>query len=122
MPISPENRARYPKNWKQIRERIRDRAGNRCEQCGVPNHVYRNNTTGEWTRNEMQVEAWTCADGDKVTRIVCTVSHTNHVIEDCSDENLRFLCQRDHLAHDAQHHAQNSYKSRRKGRALEMDL
>lgn len=31
MPIRPENRARYPKDWKQIRARILERAGNRCE-------------------------------------------------------------------------------------------
>lgn len=39
MPIKPENRHRYPKNWPEIRERIRARSGNRCEWCGVPNMV-----------------------------------------------------------------------------------
>lgn len=31
MPIKPENKGRYPKNWKQIRQQILDRAGNFCE-------------------------------------------------------------------------------------------
>ena len=31
MPIRPENKARYPKDWKQISLRIRERAGWRCE-------------------------------------------------------------------------------------------
>ena len=31
MPISAENRARYPRDWKAIVSRIRDRSGNRCE-------------------------------------------------------------------------------------------
>ena len=31
MPIKPENKARYPKDWKQVRARILVRAGNRCE-------------------------------------------------------------------------------------------
>ena len=31
MPIKPENRARYPKDWKQIRAVILERAGHRCE-------------------------------------------------------------------------------------------
>jgi len=37
MPIRPENRARYPKNWPEIVARIRERSGNRCEcrgECG----------------------------------------------------------------------------------------
>jgi len=31
MPIRPENRSRYPSNWKAIRAEILLRAGNRCE-------------------------------------------------------------------------------------------
>ena len=30
MPIRPENKARYPKDWKQISLRIRARADNKC--------------------------------------------------------------------------------------------
>lgn len=37
MPIRPENRALYPPNWKEIRERILERDGNRCKSCDVPN-------------------------------------------------------------------------------------
>lgn len=39
MPIRPENKERYPKDWPAIRRRILDRAKNRCERCGVPNHA-----------------------------------------------------------------------------------
>ncbi|WP_027815186.1 hypothetical protein [Paraburkholderia bannensis] len=39
MPIKPENRGRYPSNWKQIRAQILERAGNCCEQCKVRNHA-----------------------------------------------------------------------------------
>ena len=38
-PIRPENKARYPKNWKEIRAKILKRAKNRCEFCGVENHA-----------------------------------------------------------------------------------
>jgi hypothetical protein len=38
MPIRPENRDRYPKDWPAISTRICERAGNRCEFCDVPNH------------------------------------------------------------------------------------
>jgi hypothetical protein len=37
VPIRPENKARYPADWAAVRERIRARAGDRCEWCGVPN-------------------------------------------------------------------------------------
>jgi hypothetical protein len=37
MPIRPENRSRYPADWPQISAAIRDRAGDRCEACGVEN-------------------------------------------------------------------------------------
>lgn len=39
MPIKPENKDKYPDNWFEIRERIRKRAGDRCEFCGVHNHA-----------------------------------------------------------------------------------
>lgn len=39
MPIRPENRALYPADWPTISRRIRERAGHRCERCGVPNYA-----------------------------------------------------------------------------------
>ena len=124
MPIKPENKARYPKDWKAIRDRIIKRAGNCCEgsplfpDCRIKNGAYRNNDTGEVTDDEMQVEAWTLADGDWVTRIVLTIAHLDHTPEHCDDENLRAWCQRCHLAYDAKLHAQNSYETRRKKKAI----
>jgi len=46
MPIRPENKHYYRgKAWRDVREAILRRAGNRCEQCGVTNHatVFRTN-------------------------------------------------------------------------------
>lgn len=120
MPIRPENRSRYPRDWRQIRERIRARANDRCEQCGVLNGVFRNNTTGEVTTNPMQFETWVLVDGDSAAKIVCTTAHLDHTPENCADENLKFLCQRCHLRYDAEHHAQTAYMTRRAGKAMEM--
>lgn len=93
MPIRPENRDRYPKNWKQIRAAILERAHNRCEFCGVENHTMRlNPKTG------------------KEARIVLTVAHLNHEPEDCRPENLRALCQRCHNQYDAKHRAETIKK------------
>ena len=122
MPIRHENKARYPADWKAISKRIRDKAGNRCEQCGVENGrmIYRGS-------HEM-MPAWRYADdpvfvssripfdgsdlpgtswddfdkrkGDAV-RVVLTVAHLNHTPEDCADENLRAWCQSCHNSYDA---------------------
>lgn len=51
MPIKPENKKLYPKNWKRIREKILERAGVRCDFCGVGNHTFRyNERTGRLAR------------------------------------------------------------------------
>ena len=117
MPIKPENKKRYPRNWAEIRRQILQRAKNRCEFCGVPNRVYRNTVTGQWTEDEWQAETWAC-DGIKVSRIVLTIAHLDHVPENCDSSNLRALCQRCHLQYDIQHHQQTAYKTRRAGKAI----
>lgn len=85
MPIRPENRARYPKDWPAISRRIRDRAENRCEgspafpdcraENGAPHPV-----TG--------------------SRVVLTVAHLDHQPENCADDNLKAWCQRCHNTYD----------------------
>lgn len=94
MPIKPENKPRYPKDWGNIRAAILERAENRCEFCGVANRIHRG-----------------------TTRIVLTIAHLDHTPENCDPANLRALCQRCHLAYDAQHHAETAYQTRRKGKA-----
>jgi 5-methylcytosine-specific restriction endonuclease McrA len=39
VPIKPENKHRYPADWKAMRDAILERARHRCEQCGAPNHA-----------------------------------------------------------------------------------
>lgn len=129
MPIKPENAARYPADWPAIRERIRARAGNRCENCGVPNRamIYRDRngwhevgTPGRGYLQPVVSEEWATAQGFDLVRIVCTTAHLDHVPEHCEDDNLRFWCQRCHLAYDAKHHQQTAYATRRAGRAQDM--
>ena len=60
MPIKPENKKRYPPNWAEIRGRILQRAGYRCEQCGVANHALaatmlpRGITVGDFMRPQVE--------------------------------------------------------------------
>ncbi len=94
MPIKPENRKRYPKNWKQIRQQILERANNRCEFCGVENHTLRYRGTD--------------IDGMELppVKVVLTIAHLDHQPENCDPENLRALCQRCHNRYDAKHRAE----------------
>ena len=48
MPIKPENRARYPNDWPEIRNRILERAQWRCQWpgCGVRHHA-----VGHWKQH-----------------------------------------------------------------------
>ena len=133
MPIKPENKKRYPSNWKQIRAAILERAGNRCERCNVRQYgvghwekdVFRyvrgNRFWDEFEYTESYSEARAAADdvndlGDERAKeivIVLTIAHLNHTPEDCDVTNLQALCQRCHLRHDAKLHASNSAKTRR---------
>jgi hypothetical protein len=124
VPIKPENAVRYPKNWKEVRERILARAGNRCEGspafplCRVPNGWLRNNRTGELTDDGLLAESWELVDLDPVTKIVLTIGHLDHTPENCAEENLRAWCQRCHLNYDHDLHQQNAYQTRRKNKAV----
>lgn len=103
----------YPKDWKEIRARIEERAHGFCERCGVPNHsLCIRIRGGEYVPIAETDQATAVRHGYKVVRIVCTTAHLNHDVADNRDENLRFLCQRCHLRHDAKHHAQNAAATR----------
>jgi hypothetical protein len=93
MPIRPENRARYPKDWKTISFRIRaGRAAWRCEcmgECG--DHGCMNRCPAKQGKPHPLT-------GSKV---VLTVAHLDHTPENCSDDNLKAMCQRCHNRLDA---------------------
>jgi hypothetical protein len=120
MPIRPENRARYPRDWQEISLRIRtERAAGRCECRGECGHDH----LAEFDENPAAdlVDDLIAAFGPDFLRclaengrphpvtdstVVLTVAHLNHTPEDCRDENLKAMCQRCHLAYDRSHHAE----------------
>lgn len=136
MPIKPENKARYPANWKAIRAMILLRAWNCCEQCKVENgsRIARGAGRCENTYQTSDAEVY-CADtGRHIGRvrmsdyevknmvdIVLTIAHLDHTPENCDPANLRALCQRCHLRYDAQHHAETARATRR-ARLNNLDL
>ena len=93
MPIRPEMKARYPKDWDLRSRFIRFyRADNKCEWCGAVNgepHPVTHST------------------------VVLTVAHVyDKRPEAASLLNLAALCQRCHLNHDREDHILNRQKTR----------
>lgn len=107
MPIKPENVGRYPKNWKEIRARILERANHRCE--GSPKYPDCRVKNGDYIFK---------AEGVTMRKVVLTIAHLDHTPENCDDDNLRAWCQRCHLAYDHEHHQRNAAETRHKRKAV----
>ena len=88
MPIRPEMKARYPKDWKLRSRFIRHyRAKNMCEWCGAENGQP-HPITG--------------------SKVVLTTAHVyDHRPENASFLNLAALCQKCHNGHDAEMRRKN---------------
>ncbi len=90
----PCDYSRYPSDWANVRKRILERAGNRCEWCGAENYLP-HPITG--------------------SKVVLTVAHVlNPDPMDCRAENLVLLCQRCHNGLDAPMRARHAAETRRR--------
>lgn len=145
MPIKPENRKLYPSNWDEISRDIRvNRAGNKCERCGIPNHAvgYRD-PEGEFVplaggvpldaigvgedpltgdlldykhaRGTAEFHTLHCEMGYKYIVIVLTVAHLDHNPANCEYSNLWALCQKCHNNYDSAHRANTIKESKLNG-------
>jgi hypothetical protein len=129
--LMPCDYSKYPPDWKSIRARILERDHNRCEKCGVPNYAWGwRDASGVFSfvnKRLLQESgctkppfrlACTFKDGRvgeiKVIMIILTIAHLDHDITHNSDDNLKALCQRDHLHLDKELHAKNAGVTRRK--------
>ena len=117
MPIRPDLRPFYRgPAWRATRERIRERAKDRCEQCGKPNGETVETITGSGAMFWRSVGGpWRDLAGrrtrvvwvqPRTIRVVLTVAHLNHIAGDDRDENLKCLCQWCHLNYDVSFHKQ----------------
>jgi len=112
MPIHPENRARYPRNWKEISLRIRfERAGGRCECAGECGHDHAGRCGAVHGLPHPRTGS----------RVILTTAHRDHIPENCGDHNLFAACQFCHLSYDKEHHAKTRREraGKRKEAALE---
>lgn len=116
MPIRPENRARYPKDWDDISQRIRFvRAKGQCEctgECGV-----------DHDENTFSGERCTARHGaahpvSGATVVLTTAHLPGREIEQCGDDDLKAMCQRCHLRMDHDMHQKNSAATRRVRKAV----
>jgi len=110
VPISPEKKARYPKDWKYISEYIRfKRAQEVCEckgECGT--HREPCKARHGWPHPVTNSE------------VILTTAHLNPPIENCSYDNLKAMCQRCHLNYDIQHHINNRRENARDKQTIDM--
>ena len=102
MPIRASEKARYPKDWKDISDLRRQIAQGRCEcvgECGLH----------PWGRC---VERHGLPAKFAKGKVILTTAHLNHEPEDCRDDNLKAMCQRCHLRYDSEHHQKNARATR----------
>ena len=134
----PMDRSRYPADWQRISERRRRLSGGRCEcrgECGHSHGLAFDHCdedihdcngcdgTGHGDCGAV-MRAARCearhAEPHPVTgsQVVLTVAHLDHDTSHNDDDNLRAMCQRCHLAYDAELHQRNARATRRRRRAL----
>ena len=128
----PINYKDYPANWKsEIRPAILERANHKCEFCGVENYKYifrgyLNSGTEVYQDAEgnIYIAANSClilmydfeteirAKGkDRAIKVVLTIAHLDHDIQNNDYSNLKALCQQCHLRHDKHHHQRKRSKN-----------
>jgi hypothetical protein len=127
MPIDYRN---YPSNWKtEIRPAILDRAKNCCEFCNVPNGMLI--IRGEWCGVECYQDfengsifnantsehigddyVGEVHPSNQLIKIVLTIAHLDHDINNNDNSNLKALCQRCHNRYDSGNRKTNRKKNK----------
>lgn len=102
MPIRPEMKSKYPKDWPTISARIKARADWQCEcrgECGL----HRGRRCKE---RHGQSAQW--AGGT----VILTTAHLDHDPANCADDNLKAMCQRCHNRYDMPYRRMNAANTR----------
>lgn len=76
----PVDWSKYPPDWKEIADGVKNAAGWKCQACGK--------------------QCYEPGEPVEDTRKVLTVAHVNHVESDCRPENLVAACSVCHLKYD----------------------
>ena len=101
----PIDYKKYPKDWKETRNRILARAKNCCEECEFENgklvcSFLNHNKVREWVR---PIFADLIDYPYKEVKVVLTIAHLDHdeTNHDVKDDRLKAMCQLCHLRYDA---------------------
>ena len=124
--MMPIDYKKYPENWKsEIRPRILQRANNKCEFCGVENHIaiFRGTIDGKEVYQNDKADVFDAENSEflfndyyaeidapetrKAIKVVLTIAHLDHDTTNNSDENLKALCQRCHNRYDMKQRVHN---------------
>jgi len=112
----PIDYKKYPPNWSEIRNRILERAKNRCECCGLENkskvNSFKENGVTKW--EELTYGQWMRLNQPKHVTVILTIAHldhdeTNHQVR---DKRLKAMCQLCHLRYDAKEKARRLKEKR----------
>jgi len=130
----PIDYKKYPANWKtEIRPSILERDMHRCKFCGIENYTigYRGKDGTFYSVSTIlkfledsgtdlfaEGEPLHCVADKKPIKIILTIAHLDHNIENNNFDNLAALCQKDHLDYDKSHHTKNSRETREKKKQL----
>lgn len=131
----PIDYSKYPQNWKsEIRPAALARAGNKCQMCFVPNYkiILRGRLGGQEVYQDDDGAIFDAGTSELIghdyigeiegakdfIRVVLTIAHLDHNIENNTDENLMALCQKCHLTHDKALHRANARKTLEKKRGI----
>jgi hypothetical protein len=117
MPIRPEMRGFYPRDWPQISRRVRfERAAGVCQGCGRPHGMtvrclpdgrWFDATGRTWRNGRGRPARWPdLVETAQIrqTRVILAAAHLDHNPRNNRQRNLKSLCQRCHMIHDRPHH------------------
>jgi len=101
MPIRPEMKHLYPKNWPYVRAEVLQRADNCCERCGISNHAYGYRDAKGHFHELEGIDAVNPPSGVKTFVVHLTIAHLDHNPTNNDLGNLEALCCQCHNRHDA---------------------
>lgn len=122
----PIDYKRYPPNWKsEIVPAVLQRAGHRCETCGLDNgatvwsikvwvkHNGRYKPRSFWFRSREDAEReWMSYHKPRAVTVVLTVAHLDHDEENhnVNIDRLKAMCQLCHLRYDGREKYRRAYE------------
>ena len=117
MPIKPEMRGFYSRDWREVSRTVRFvRAAGVCQSCGrphgtkircLPDGRWFDAARGTWRNGRGRPTRWPDLIETaqiRYTRVILAAAHLDHDPRNNRLRNLKSLCQRCHIMHDRPYH------------------